>query len=173
MKKDLRDKKFDSIIVIKNLSIPQSIALEDMLATWQSLGSVGASRWTSFFADGDGNFRPRILYNGRPPRKTDLLEEEDTWKGSEYRIDFDSIGWKLHDHEEIREIEAKKFNLIAVIFGTIRFCIKYAIQDLRLQIRLNKIREENKKCQKLPATSEVTCEPAESSDETCDCDQRS
>jgi hypothetical protein len=157
-KKSFRDKRFNSIIVIKDLTIPQSIALEDMLATWQSLGSAGASRWTSFFADGDGNFRPKILYNGHPPLKTELLEEEDTWKGSEYRIDFDSIGWKLHDHEEIRELEAKKFSILVTILGTLRFFIKHAIRDIKFQIKINKIRKNDKKCQKLLATPEVPCD---------------
>ena len=168
MKKNLRDKRFTASIKISNLTISQSIALEDMLSNWQTLGSVGASRWTSFFADGDGNFRPRILYNGHPPTKTDLLKEEDTWRGSEYRIDFDSIAWKLHDHEDAQEIEAKKFNIFRVLFGSIRFSILYAIKDLKLQLSLNKIRRENKKCQKLPAT-EVQCD--ESPEEPCDSDQ--
>lgn len=167
MKKNLRDKRFTASIKISNLTISQSIALEDMLSTWQTLGSVGASRWTSFFADGDGNFRPKILYNGHPPIRTDLLEEEDTWKGSEYRIDFDSIAWKLHDHEDAREIEARKFNIFKVLFGTIRFSILYALKDIRLQLRLNKIKKEYKKCEKLP-TTEVQCdEPPEKS---CDSD---
>lgn len=167
-KSTLRHKRFDSVILIKNLSIPQSIALEDMLATWQQLGSAGCSRWTSFFADGDGDFRPNISYNGHSPHKTDLLKEEDTWRGSEYRIDFDSIGWKLHDNENIRIIEAKKFNVFRVLFGTIRFCIGYAIKDFKLKIKLHKIRKSSKRCEKTCTISEAPCGPPENTDRTCD-----
>lgn len=167
-KNSLKGKKFDSVILIKNLSIQQSMALEDMLATWQQLGSAGCSRWTSFFADGDGDFRPIISYNGHAPHKTDLLKEEDTWRGNEYRIDFDSIGWKLHDNEKIRILEAKKFNVLRILFGTLKFCIIYAIKDLKLKIKLYKIRRNSKKCDKSYAASEAPCEPSESTNNTCD-----
>jgi len=166
-KSTLRHKRFDSVILIKNLSIPQSIALEDMLATWQQLGSAGCSRWTSFFADGDGDFRPKISYNGHAPHKTSLLNEGDTWRGSEYRIDFDSIGWKLHDNEDLRIIEAKKFNIFWILFGTIRFCTIYAIRDLNLKIKSYKIRKSHKKCEKTCPVSEASCGPSENTDRTC------
>ena len=103
-------------IEIDNLTESQAIALEDMLATWQWLGSAGASRWTAFFADGDGNFQPKITIDGRKPEKTRLIEtgfpnvnqNHEYWRtikiksGDEWRdayevymIDFDSIAWKL------------------------------------------------------------------------------
>ena len=47
-------------IVIENLTEAQAIAIEDLLATWVQGGSHGCSRWTAFYADGDGNFRPRV-----------------------------------------------------------------------------------------------------------------
>lgn len=145
MKKDsLKDKKFTAVIRIRNLSIPQSIALEDMLATWQSLGQLGASRWTSFFADGDGDFRPKILYNGHSPKHTNLIDEETLWRDREYKIDYDSIGWKLHDHENIRIMEAREFNPIRVLFGTLKFCMKYTIKDIKSHIRSYKIKKSNK-----------------------------
>jgi hypothetical protein len=172
MKKDsLRHKKFTAVIRIRNLSIPQSIALEDMLATWQVLGSAGASRWTSFFADGDGDFRPKILYNGQAPRITSLIDEETKWSGSKYKIDYDSIGWKLHDNEDLRVTEAKKFNIFRILFGTIRFCLEYTIIDIKLYIRSYKIRKSDKSRTKLPKTMGVSCEPPESPSEsnTCDC----
>jgi hypothetical protein len=106
-KEELQYKKFTAVICIKNLSIPQSIALEDMLSMWQTLGSLGASRWTSFFADGDGDFRPNVLYNGHAPNSTILLGEEEKWRDGEYKIDFDSVAWKLHDNETTRYIEEK------------------------------------------------------------------
>lgn len=60
-------------IEIENLTESQAIALEDMLATWQWLGSSGASRWTAFYADGDGNFQPKITIDGRKPEKTSVI----------------------------------------------------------------------------------------------------
>jgi len=170
--KNIRDKTITVEILLRNMTIAQSIALEDMMATWMQLGHAGASRWTSFFADGDGNFHPEILYNGHTPQKTRFLEEEDTWFGSDYKIDFDSIGWKIHDDDTTRVLEIKRSRLLPVVWGTFKFLIKCWIKDTKMKIRLNKIKRKSKKCEKLPI-SEVTCEPAESPDETCDCDQRS
>lgn len=90
-------------IVIANLTESQAMAIEDMLAEWVRLGSIGASRWTCFFADGDGNFRPLISVNGGNPQMTTVLPRSDLWpKGhhGEYRIDFDLIAWALHEREE-------------------------------------------------------------------------
>lgn len=85
-------------VEIDNLTEPQAIALEDMFATWHSLGSMGSSRWTAFYADGDGNFHPKITVNGRKPQITDLISRDRVWpKGhnGDYKIDFDAIAWKL------------------------------------------------------------------------------
>jgi len=89
-------------IEIDNLTKAQKIALEDMLATWMFLGNIGSSRWTSFFADGDGNFRPKILVNGEKPKYTDLIDEKMKWptgRHGSYGIDFDWIAWKLREKE--------------------------------------------------------------------------
>jgi hypothetical protein len=64
---------------------------------------LGASRWTAFFADGDGDFRPKITVNGEKAKFTDLLPREQIWKEGyhgDYRIDFDWIGWKLRERED-------------------------------------------------------------------------
>ena len=61
------DTKMDMTIELKGLTKAQAIAIEDMMATWNSLGIMGSSRWTAFYADGDGNFRPEIIVNGRNP----------------------------------------------------------------------------------------------------------
>ena len=108
-------------IEIKNLTTAQEVALEDMLSVWEYLGSIGSSRWTAFYADGDGNFRPKITVNGKKPEATKLIEprEERLWKkikvgtaptewnglrkydwldyGEMYMMDFDKIDWKLDD----------------------------------------------------------------------------
>ena len=64
------EKTISMKIEIDNLTEAQAIALEDMLATWQWLGGNGASRWTAFYADGDGNFQPKITIDGRKPEKS-------------------------------------------------------------------------------------------------------
>jgi peroxiredoxin len=91
------------VIEIDNLTEAQIIAINDMLATWQWLGGVGSSRWTSFYADGDGDFRPKILVDGKQPDTTPLLQRSEVWnENQEYRIDFDIISQKInniHDKE--------------------------------------------------------------------------
>ena len=117
-------------IEIENLTEEQAIALEDMLATWQWLGSSGASRWTAFYADGDGNFQPKITIDGRNPEKTNIInigfpatfkdvkfnKNLDFWrtvniknnKDGEwhdeyevYMMDFDAIAGKLRRERDI------------------------------------------------------------------------
>ena len=99
-------------ITMENLTEAQEIALNDLFATWQQLGGVGSSRWTAFYADGDGDFRPKITINGEKPKFTDLIPRDDMWKSDEvvamrfytgddaYKIDFDWIGWALQRKEE-------------------------------------------------------------------------
>jgi hypothetical protein len=90
-------------IEIENLTVAQVIAIEDLMATWRFLGSVGSSRWTSFFADGDGDFRPKITVNGLKPQTTNLYPRSQFWVGDEYKIDFDCIAAAL-DKEGIHGI---------------------------------------------------------------------
>jgi hypothetical protein len=99
-------------VVLENVTEAQEIALNDLFATWQSLGSVGSSRWTAFFADGDGDFRPKITINGEKPKFTDLLDRKLMWLSDDivafafahgndaYKIDYDWIGWKLQEKED-------------------------------------------------------------------------
>jgi len=104
-------------ITIDNITVAQKEAIEDMLATWVELGKVGSSRWTAFYADGDGNFRPRISIDGSLPEKTKRIKEEDKWKRLKienkrdlkngltmtqwrdlndcYMIDFDGVAWAI------------------------------------------------------------------------------
>lgn len=97
----MRDRsKRKLVIEIDNITEAQEIALNDLFATWHNLGDLGSSRWTSFFADGDGDFRPKITINGEKAKFTDLLDRKKLWEGGEYRIDFDSIGWKLQEKED-------------------------------------------------------------------------
>lgn len=97
-----RNDKRKIVVEIDNITEAQAIAIEDMLATWAGLGSAGSSRWTAFYADGDGNFQPKITVDGRPALFTELFPAEKFWKGGyrgEYRIDFDAIAWKLRERD--------------------------------------------------------------------------
>lgn len=88
-------------IEIDDLTDAQSIALEDMMRMWMSMGGRGCSRFTSFYADGDGNFRPKILFNGEKPKWFFNPKTGKTSKpiDPEYKIDFDEIAWLLHDYK--------------------------------------------------------------------------
>ena len=95
-----RTDRFTAHVRIQNLTRAQLIALEDMFATWVFLGGIGSSRWTRFYADGDGNFRPRITVNGRKAEQTSVIGADRKWpNGSDgdYEIDFDWVAWNLHD----------------------------------------------------------------------------
>ena len=86
-------------VEISNITEAQAIALDDMFRTWMSLGDMGASRWTCFYADGDGNFRPKIKVDGRDAEYAEEITDDlrkVLWENDEYRIDYDSIAWKLN-----------------------------------------------------------------------------
>lgn len=92
-----------TVIEIDNLTEAQQIALEDMLACWRELGSIGSSRWTKFYADGDGNFHPMITIDGHKPVSTKLIDNKLKWpegSGGHYQIDFDWIAWKLIEQKQ-------------------------------------------------------------------------
>ncbi len=90
------------VIEIDNLTEAQVIALCDIFALWEHLGNIGSSRWTAFYADGDGNFQPKITVDGKKPERTTLFDTKKCWKNTEmgevYFLDFDSIAWRLHDN---------------------------------------------------------------------------
>jgi hypothetical protein len=98
--------KVSITVDIENITPAQVEALQDMFRTWEVLGGMGSSRWTAFYADGDGNFRPKIKVNGKPVLYSKYVETTDTWRkdkliaqafehGSAYAIDFDWVAWKM------------------------------------------------------------------------------
>jgi hypothetical protein len=111
--------RFDVHVKIKNVTAAQAIAIESFLSMWEILGGLGGSRWTSFFSDGDGNFRPKVEFNGRKAKHTEMLDKNQLWEGSQYKIDFDSIAWILMDKEEER-IKEEKFLRTPFIINKIR-----------------------------------------------------
>lgn len=91
-------------IKLENLTDAQAIAVEEMLAVWQSLSSIGSSRYVAFFADGDGNFHPKISVNGERPRykakELGIEFKEQRECKDAYWIDFDPIAWKLRESSD-------------------------------------------------------------------------
>ena len=82
-------------IEIDNLTKPQEEAIKTMLRLWEYLGNVGYSRKVSFYADGDGNFNPKIFVDGKKPEfykfKDGRAYPKENKQG--YIIDFDDIAW--------------------------------------------------------------------------------
>ena len=100
-----RKEKRTMLIEIAGVTEAQSAAIEDMLATWVQLGGLGASRWTAFFADGDGDFHPRISVNGQKAAMTPHLTKEQRWGRCTlteeiYSVDYDRIAWALRARDE-------------------------------------------------------------------------
>lgn len=102
MKRRKKD-TYTARIRIRGLTKAQLIAIEDMLATWVNLGNIGSSRWTAFYADGDGNFRPEITVNGRRAGFTKLVDRNLLWADGDYKMDFDMVSWKLREGEEVKK----------------------------------------------------------------------
>jgi len=85
----------------------QAIALEAMFDEWNKLGVWGASRQVSFFADGDGNFRPdaKVTYDADPYTEFPKHSPEDLRRKARISpdeaepiaFDFDPVAWCQHD----------------------------------------------------------------------------
>ena len=102
-------------IEINNLTKAQEIALEDMFATWVQLGNVGCSRWTAFFSDGDGNFRPKITVDGHKAEKTELIDTLKKWRTIKLRTKYADITGKVKTNwEEISQVYMLDFNSIVL-----------------------------------------------------------
>jgi hypothetical protein len=108
-------------IKIKNVTEAQAIAIESLLYMWGYLGGLGSSRWTSFFADGDGNFHPNIEINGKKPQHTEFIEKDDLWLGCEYRMDYDTIAWKLRDLDEKKKNKMVSYIKSSIIINKIKY----------------------------------------------------
>lgn len=102
-------------ITLENVSQSDAIALIKMFEYMEVLGKVGASRMCSFFADGDGSFRPKVSfkYPEELPELPDITGQveydRETKKFSrsyytsdgDFIIDSDEIAWKIyHDDDE-------------------------------------------------------------------------
>ena len=80
----------------------QALALQAMFKHWNRLAGQGSSRMIGFFADGDGNFKPKceMVFSEPLPELTDDLEKaaivSDDGNGTR-DFDFDGVAWRLHD----------------------------------------------------------------------------
>ena len=96
------------VIITLELTEPQKIAIENILKCWNSLSNIGGSRWTAFYADGDGDFHPNATIDGRKPEYSELIDPMKFWEKNEgrdeFRVDFDSFAWALLAKEEGRPI---------------------------------------------------------------------
>ena len=86
------------------VTIPQALTLQAMFNYWNQLSGKGSSRFVAFYADGDGNFRPKAncTFSEELPFLSGLLNHlavvEDLDGNRKY--DFDPIAWKLKEPEE-------------------------------------------------------------------------
>lgn len=99
------------VITLENIHQSDAIALIKMFKYMQFLGRVGSSRWCSFYADGDGSFRPEVSfeYPEELPDVSDIdgvvtynketkkLENYPIFSSEgDFAIDSDSIAWKIY-----------------------------------------------------------------------------
>lgn len=86
------------VIKMENVSPADAIALKKMFEYMEFLGSSGMSRNCTFYADGDGSFRPKV--NVDYPIELPEVEEVRGWDNSgNFKIDSDEIAWKVY-HDE-------------------------------------------------------------------------
>jgi hypothetical protein len=77
----------------------QALTLQAMFEYMNELGSVGASRYVAFYADGDGDFQPKAECTYSEPVRplTDDMKKiavvEDNHGHRKY--DFDNMGWYI------------------------------------------------------------------------------
>lgn len=82
-------------VTFDNVSESQALALKQMFEHMEYLGKLGASRWCSFFSDGDGSFRPEVAvqYEGTlPETKVNGVDRETL----DFKIDSDAIAWDIY-----------------------------------------------------------------------------
>jgi hypothetical protein len=96
-------------ITLENVSQADAIALMKMFKYMEYLGNIGSSRMCSFFADGDGSFRPKVsfVYPVDLPEVSEvdgiitrdkINDNDQTFISSEgdFVIDSDSIAWRIY-----------------------------------------------------------------------------
>ena len=76
MKLSKRDEEttFEIEVTMKDRWVPHFLA---MLEYMQYLGGEGSSRMVSFYADGDGDFRPKFKWNKKLQSDAEPVKEND------------------------------------------------------------------------------------------------
>jgi len=72
MKNDIT--KFTIECEMKSRWVPHFLS---MLKYMQQLGSLGSSRLISFYADGDGDYRPKFKWDETLPSKAEPIKDND------------------------------------------------------------------------------------------------
>jgi hypothetical protein len=100
-------------ITIDNIAPADALALMKMFKYMEYLGNIGSSRMCSFYADGDGSFRPKVsfVYPIELPELPEISgivtnkEIDDmkkmnrrmiTTSEGDFVIDSDGIAWRIY-----------------------------------------------------------------------------
>jgi hypothetical protein len=80
-------KEFTIKVKMENRWIPHFLG---MLKAMQILGGIGSSRWIKFYADGDGDFRPKFETDIKiEPVEVKIGSKQEGWNG-EVKTEFDA-----------------------------------------------------------------------------------
>lgn len=97
--------KHQLVITVDNIGPEDAIALKKMFQYMEYLGQIGSSRVCSFYADGDGSFRPKVKFDypidlPEVEEIDGVIESRSDERGNrgDFFIDSDSIAWKIY-HE--------------------------------------------------------------------------
>ncbi|HOH62249.1 MAG TPA: hypothetical protein PK698_07265 [Bacilli bacterium] len=107
------ERKYQKLVItLENVGQADAIALIKMFKYMEHLGNIGSSRWCSFFADGDGAFRPKVSFeypeelpevpeiDGRTvvfhDKKTKKVLNVSKRCMTDFAIDSDNIAWKIY-----------------------------------------------------------------------------
>ena len=75
----MKDKKITLKLKIENLTQEQAVAIVNMFQEMETFGYSGHSAYIGIYADGDGDFHPRVNHNLRISKEK-LSEYKDTTK---------------------------------------------------------------------------------------------
>lgn len=100
------ERKYQKLVItLENVGQADAIALIKMFKYMEHLGRLGASRWCSFYADGDGAFRPKVSFE-YPEELPEVPEIDGRTVSShigsmrytsDFAIDSDEIAWKIYN----------------------------------------------------------------------------
>jgi hypothetical protein len=92
----LERKEHKLVITVDNIRPADAIAFIKMFKHMQYLGSIGASRNCTFYADGDGSFHPKVSFD-YPIELPEVPEVDGVKDDNSFKIDSDDIAWKIYD----------------------------------------------------------------------------